>query len=111
MATTNGDIPAMMPCRATTKPSAQQKAAPAPQRSPIVVECLSDWGMVREGVAVTMRCNIVASRRHPQSMKACSWASPNAKFRSFQRVDIGRCNEFQPARGGDVAALQPHHMG
>jgi hypothetical protein len=51
----NGDMPAVTPCRATTKPSAQQKAAPTPQASPSVVELFRDWGMLREGLAVTIK--------------------------------------------------------
>ena len=43
-ARTRGDKPTSMPWRAATKPSAQDKAAPAPQATPSAFACFTDGG-------------------------------------------------------------------
>src|SRR5579872_7564016 len=40
-ASTSGDMPASTPCRAATKPKAQNKAEPAPHATPSAVACLA----------------------------------------------------------------------
>src|SRR6516164_3658761 len=90
----------MMPCRAATKPSAQHKAAPAPQATPRVVACFDG-----EGVTFV----ITAKEKYSlgdgaQSTNPWSWASPNAKSRIVPLHQAARSLPLEPHAG---AARKP----
>src|ERR1700681_3523125 len=105
-ASTSGDTPARMPCRAATKPNAQNKAEPAPQATPQAVACLTANDDPESGEAEFIANH--SPLRFARTTRDYAWqASPNAKLGEY--IHVGCVEQLNAAGRGDTAAVEPHH--
>jgi len=100
IASTSGDTPTSTPWRAATKPSAQNKAEPAPHNTPHAVACLAVTGGERSIANHSLLRFDRTTREYSRQ------ASPNTKSPSAERIGVGIVEQIEPAGGDDAAGVE-----
>src|SRR5579862_3042441 len=104
-ASTNGDMPINMPCRAATKPKDQNKAELAPHSMPNAVACLIG-GAGEKSIA-----NHSPRRQRRTTRDYRCEASPAAKSKSGERIGLRLIKKLESAGSHDLPSIEPNHIG